>query len=188
MSKTIKHSLLESYLNWLEQQLRDEHGNPDKTYWELLQLMFEKEFTWSVPMDDNRLQDARDLRTEFAHRGRRSEQRKQETADALQDMAPVSFLEVLIALSQKMAFSAGGSAPGWAWHFLNNLELHRMFDPLTGGKRRRANEIMDTVINRTYLPNGEGSFFPLAWPDEDMTRIELWYQMNYYISELHPEF
>lgn len=187
MTKTSRATLTENYLRWLESQLREEHDNPDKTYWDLLGMMFEKEFTWSVPMDDNRLQDGKDLRIEFIQEMRGSVRFKREAADALLAIGPVSFLEVLIGLSRKLEFAAGGSAPGWAWHLLHNLDLHRMADPLSRAKRNRVTEILDTVINRTYLPNGEGGFFPLAWPEDDMTQIELWYQLNDYVAELHPE-
>ena len=180
MSKTISQNLTEDYLRWLEPQLRDEHGNPGKDYWDLLNLMFEKKFTVVVPMDENRAVDGLDLRTEFAHEIRIRPNR-------MQILGASSFLEVLIGLSRRMAFIAGGSAPGWAWHLLSNLELHRMSDPLSRPKHNKAQEIMDTVISRSYSPDGTGGFFPLAWPDEDMTRIELWYQMNAYVGELHPE-
>jgi hypothetical protein len=62
-----------------------------------------------------------------------------------------------------------------------------MSDPFTQPKQRKVQEIMDTVINRTYLPDGTGGFFPLIRPDGDQTQIELWYQLNAYVEELHPE-
>jgi hypothetical protein len=180
MTKTTNRNLTEDYLHWLEPQLRDEHGNPDKTYWDLLNVMFEKEFRWVIPMDENRMMDGLDLRTEFAreHRIRPA---------TMRNLKSCSFLEVLISLSRHMAFIAGGSAPGWAWQLLGNLELHRMSDPLSQSKFNRLQRIMDVAIERTYLPDGTGGFFPLAWPEEDMAKIELWYQMNAYIGELHPE-
>ena len=67
MSRTSNSDLTEDYLRWLEPQLRDEHDNPGKTYWDLLNVMFEKEFTWSISMDENRAVDGLDLRVEFAH-------------------------------------------------------------------------------------------------------------------------
>lgn len=173
-------TLTEDYLRWLEPQLRDEHGNPSKSYWGLLNLMFAKKFVEIIPHDDNRMVDGMDLRVEFAHVHRTR-------VTTMRNLGPCSFLEVLIALSRRMAFTAGGEAPGWAWQFLGNLELHRMSDPLTRPKQNRASDILDVCIERTYRPDGTGGFFPLAWPDDDMTQVELWYQMNAYIEELHPE-
>jgi len=179
MTRRPSLNLPEDYLRWLEPQLRDEHSTQGKSYWDLIGLMFEREFGWVLEMDRNRIGDGLDLRVEFAREHRRR-------PDLLSDLGPCSFLEVLIALSRRLAFDAGGEAPGWAWQLLRNLEFHRMSDPLTRQKQRKVQEVMDHVIARTYLPDGTGGFFPLAWPDEDQTRIEIWYQMSAYIEELHP--
>jgi len=180
MSRRNNLDLREEYLHWLEPQLTD--GN--RSYWGILNLMFDTPFFWdpdrSVPMDDNRLQDGLDLRVEFA----REVHIRPKTMDSFGDC---SFLEVLVGLSRRLAFAAGGQAPGWAWLLFSNLDLHRLSDPLTTPKQRKAEEIMRVAMERTYAPDGTGGFFPLAWPDEDQTKVELWYQMNAFIEELHPE-
>jgi hypothetical protein len=187
MMRRNSQALTEDYLRWLEPQLRDaDDGDPAKTYWDLLNVMFEKEFIQVVPMDDNRLVDGMDLRREFANGLRGARRLRMEVAEVLQEL-PCSFLEVLLGLSRRLAFNAGGSAPGWAWQLLCHLELTRMSDPLTRHKQIKTQEILDTVIWRKYAPDGTGGFFPLAYPDEDQTKVELWYQMNAYIGELHPE-
>jgi hypothetical protein len=174
--------LPEAYLEWLEPQLRDE--NDGKSYSDLIILMFQTEFPWGTPWDvnndDNRLADGMDLRAEFSREfnvGRTD----------LLGMGPVSFLEVLIGLSRRLEFAAGGSAPGWAWQLVCNLELHRMSNPLSEAKKQRVRDILETVIQRKYRPDGQGGFFPLAFPDEDQTRIEIWYQMHAFLEEAHPE-
>jgi len=141
--------------------------------------MFEREFGWILDKDRNRIQDGLDLRVEFAHTRR-------VRPEVMEPIGPCSFLEVLIGLSRRLAFTAGGEAPGWAWQLLGNLEFHRMSDPLSRQKYRKVRETMEMVISRAYSPDGTGGFFPLAWPDEDQTRIELWYQLNAYVAELHP--
>lgn len=181
MSRRTNQELKEDYLRWLEPQLIDPAGNRNgNSYWGLIELMFSMPFTWSVEQDDNRLMDGLELRVEFANLSRLSQR-------TMHNFGPCTFLEVLLGLSRRLAFAAGGNAVGWAWELLTNVELHRMSDPLTPGKQRRAEEIMLRVIGRTYAPDGTGGFFPLAWPDGDQTRIELWYQMNAFIAEIHPE-
>lgn len=176
-----EHPLAEEYLRWLEPQLRDDQGESDKTYGDLMRLMFEKEFVWIVANDDNRIQDGLELRAEFCYANHIR-------SDALADLGPCSFLEVLIGLSRRLAFLAGSRAPGWSWQLLNNLELHRMADPLERRKVRKVEAIMDDVIWRRYRPDGGGGFFPLIDSDDDQTRIEMWYQMAAYVGELHPEY
>lgn len=170
----------ELYVRWLENALTSESNRRDRSYFELTYVMFEKEFTWSIEMDDNRLADAWELRHEFAdsHGMNREE---------LICMAPCSFIEVLLGLSRRMAFVAGGTAPRWAWQLLVNLGLERMWDHLSRSKLQTVHHILETVITRTYEPNGVGGFFPLAWPDRDQRQVQLWYQLNSYVEELHPE-
>lgn len=179
MSRTISRSTTEDYLHWLESQLLDE-DSARKTYGDLVKAMFAKKFLAIMAMDNNRMVDGLDLRVEFAHH-------EHIRPDRMSSLGPCSFIEVLVALSRRLAFNAGGQAPGWAWQLLCNTELDRLSDPLTRPKLRRADEIMDTVIYRRYFPDGTGGFFPLNHPDDDQTQIELWYQMHAYISELHPE-
>lgn len=178
--------LKEPYILWLENELTSEGTHPDHSYFELVWMMFEKEFTWgpeyawSVDMDDNRLADGMELRAEFAdlHGASRT---------GMNHLGPCSFIEVLIGLSRRLAFVAGGTAPRWAWQLLVNLGLDRMWDHLSRSKSQAASHIMDVVIQRDYEPNGVGGFFPLAWADRDQRKVELWYQLNAYVEELHPE-
>lgn len=175
----------EHYLRWLENELTSESPRPDRSYFELVWVMFEKEFQWSpelpwsVAMDDNRLAEGMELRTEFAdlHGYSREE---------MAHLGPCSFLEVLIGLARRMSFVAGGSSSRWAWQLVVNLGLDRMWDHLSRPKTRKVLQVMDTVIKRNYHPNGVGGFFPLSWTDRDQRQVELWYQLNAYVEELHP--
>lgn len=182
MSRRTNEELREDYLRWLEPQLGGEYNTEGKTYWGLIHLMFDTPFFFveSIPLDENRLQDGLELRVYFANENRL-------TPRTMQRLGPGSFLEVLIGLSRRLAFAAGGDAPGWAWELLSNLELNRLTDPLTPARQRKAQEIMHVAMAREYLPDGTGGFFPLAWPDGDQTQVEIWYQMNAFVEELHPE-
>lgn len=175
--------LSEDYLRWLAPQIRDEQYSRGKQYWGLLSIMYEKAFdpdrVWLVSNDDNRLADGLDLRDEFCYENHIH-------MGSLRGLGPCSFLEVLIGLSRRLSFNSGGTVNGWAWQLLVNLELEKMSDPISRHKIRKTDRILDTVIQRTYQPDGVGGFFPLAWPDEDQTKKEIWYQMAAYLDELHP--
>lgn len=182
-------TLSEDYLRWLAPQIRDEQdglSNPRREFWGLLELMYEKEFVTFVPNDHNRCVDGLDLRLEFTRETRTGRRGPVLRAflDRVHPDPPSSFLEVLIGLSRRVAFNLGGNAPGWAWVLLSNLDLHHMADPLTRGKARRANHILDRCIHREYAPDGSGGFFPLSQPQEDQTEVELWYQMAAYTIEI----
>lgn len=174
----MSESLSEAYLRWLEPQIRDTESPVQ--YWDLLSIMYEKEYLSFVDYDENRMADGLELRTEFSNVFGTSRAE-------MMALGPCSFLEVLIGLSRRLEFQAGGAAPGWAWQLLDNLGLRKMVDPLSRRKVRQVDDILETAIHRKYAPDGQGGFFPLIDPDEDQTRIELWYQMAEYIEELHPE-
>src|SRR4051812_21002459 len=108
------------YFTWLTDQVQED-GHPRNTYGDLFRIMYDTEFVWIIPNDDNRLMDGLDLRVEFF--GNKEMLAK-----------PCSALEVLVALSRRLAWLAGGSAEGWGWQLLCNLELHRFRDPISQRK------------------------------------------------------
>jgi hypothetical protein len=135
--------------------------------------MHSLEFVWTVPNDDNRVADGMELREEFLN-GRRRRLNPE----------GVSILEVLIALSRRLEFQADGDADVWAWKLIKNLRLNKMSDPVSENDAERIDDILDTLVWRTYRRNGEGGFFPLRSSLEDQTKVEVWYQMHAYIREM----
>lgn len=169
------------YFKWLCDHIRT--PNNGRTYYGMLEIMYQKEFVWVVGNDENRIEDGRDLRLFYLdslHRENRGDHR------SLRD--PVSFLEVLIGLSARVAFMVSGNANEWAWKLIENLRLHRMSDPLTERQVDKINDILDTVIWRTYEINGWGGFFPLTLSEHDQTQLEIWNQMAAYIEENRAEY
>lgn len=161
------------YLDWLQGQVA---LPPDgRSYRQLLEALNDKEFVWLIPNDDNRVADGLDLRREYFHEY--GEMPGEEGA---------TVLEVIVALSRRITFLADGEAEQWAWCLIKNLEVHKFWDPLTARKIKDLDDKLDCLIWRTYHMDGQGGFFPLAWPEEDQSKVELWYQMNSYIEEL-PE-
>lgn len=159
------------YFLWLIAQI----GIPERnrnTYNDLFMRLYETEFVWMVPHDDNRLQDGIELRYEFGAR----------RAD-FSDM-PVSMLEVLIALSRRVAWTTDRSPEFWAWQLLDNLRLTKSSDPLVGQKAERVEDVLEALIWRTYAQDGNGGFFPLNYPRDDQTKREIWDQMNAYVNEM----
>ena len=171
----------DAYLHWLAPLVIRRGAG---TYWDLLQIMQQTEFIWlpEAAHDDNRMMDGLDLRVEFLEVYNTPQIRDPG------ELGPVSVLEVLVGLSRRLAFMADGRPKDWAWNLLCNLGFERYSDDLTKYKRRRAEDILDALVWRRYNPDGSGGFFPLQNPDEDQTRVELWYQMSAYVEEIHPEY
>jgi hypothetical protein len=174
----VSEPLDELYLRWLYSQVADPDARgPSRSYWTLLKQMYETEFFWYVPNDDNRAADGQYLRREFIE------------DLGLDDVDPdwmhlgCSMLELLIGLSRRLSFLDEGEPRGWFWHLVDNLGLR--FDD-----RNRRNfpaalvyEVLQDVMWRTYKPNGHGGIFPLRHPERDQREVELWYQMSSYLLE-----
>lgn len=166
----------EAYFDWLYDQVGSVRiGNPSKTYWKMLELLFFKEFVWIVSNDDNRAEDGRDLRLEFVNE-------KGIKADRNWMDLGCSMLELLIGLSRRLAFEADGRASDWFWKLINNIGLDQYHDGMHLPKEK-INEILDNIIWRNYRPNGHGGLFPLDHAVEDQREVELWYQLSAYLLE-----
>jgi hypothetical protein len=163
----------ERYFIWLTSQVN--LGTNVNSYEGLFRRFHSRAFYWEVPNDDNRIGDALELRREFWGPGN------------LIPRDGVSIFEVIIALSRRLAFQAGGDQELWAWQLFQNLGLGRMFDPLTLRNERKIDDTIETLMFRTYGPDGKGGFFPLSHPKEDQAKIEIWYQMSAYINERSTE-
>ncbi len=173
-------TLDERYLTWLVGLIEPVTNlNPARSHWLLCGEMYKKEFTWFIPNDDNRIFDGLDVRQEFID--------TQEGGDVpgMWLAEPCSFLEMLIALSRRMAFdSVPLEADYWFWRMLDNLNLRIYIDEQYDEEvSLLVNDILDQVMNRTYHADGSEGLFPLNHPGRDQREVELWYQSQQYLME-----
>lgn len=167
----------DAYLRWLYQQVaRVSLRNPSRTYWSLLKQLYTTEFVWLVPNDDNRVEDGRDLRVEFLE-----QTDFPQVSDEWLGMG-CSMLEMLIALSRRLSFESEGEPRAWFWHMLRNIGLDTLTDD-SPDFHETVDDVLMTVIWRTYQKDGRGGLFPLGNATEDQTKIELWYQISAYLTQ-----
>lgn len=169
----------DAYFEWLYSRICSvKVKNPSRTYWKLFKILFTKEFVWIIPNDDNRVEDGKDLRYEWL------ECSEMDWQDVDRDWLHMgcSFLELLIALSRRLAFETSADPVEWFWEMLENLDL-RQYNDRVDIPRERVEDTLDRVIWRTYNFNGRGGLFPLRRPRADQRDVELWYQLNAYIIE-----
>jgi hypothetical protein len=166
------------YFTWLCDRVDIEYGRPtQKTYFELLGQLHSKEFVWVVPNDDNRIYDGVDLRNSFL-----SENLLHDPEPLELNNLPISILEIIIALSNRLEFITDRAAGVWAWQLIVNLGLAKMTDPLSQRQAETIDDVLETLIWRTYQPNGVGGLFPLAASTKDQRKEEIWYQMHHYLD------
>jgi hypothetical protein len=168
--------LEETYFKWLAVQVVNTRlRNPRTTYWEVLKQLHSTPFLWKIRNDDNRVEDGKELRTQFL---------ESIGADGL-DEPECSFLEMLIALAGRLSFQTSGVSPAeWFWILLGNVGLQICdWDYESGRMHDFVAQVLQVINNRTYDQNGRGGLFPLHDSDVDQTTVEIWYQMNYYLLE-----
>ena len=166
----------ESYLSWLYSQVGDvKERNKSLTYWNLFRQMHSIEYIYLVPNDDNRAEDGRALRSEWAEECGVS-------PDPVWLALGCTFLEMMIGLSRRLAFEGDGHPSTWFWHLIKNLGLQSCTDRYPYD-RDEVDARINTVIWRTYDRDGHGGLFPLRRARKDQRNVELWYQMSAYLLE-----
>lgn len=149
--------------------------NPSRSYSQLLEVLINIDFNWTVPNDDNRVMDALELRYEFVN------------SPPISQNQTCTFLEMLIALSRRASFQSSGDVDDWFWHILSNIGIGRQFsddDRFSLVLMDDLEERVYRVIFREYDEDGSnGGLFPLNHPVQDQRKVELWYQLAAYILE-----
>ena len=57
---------------------------------------------------------------------------------------------------------------------------------MKGGRmdEKRARAILERFLRREYEPDGRGGLFTIKSGRHDMRKIEIWYQMMWYLDEI----
>lgn len=169
-------TLDDGYLSWLYGQVADVRTRKSsKTYWDLFRQLYSTEFVWLIPNDDNRAADGKELRREWA-----AEVGINPDPEWL--ALECSFLEMLIGLSRRISFETDEEPEYWFWHLLDNLGLHG-FNDRSHYSPEEVQTRINTVIMRTYDPDGCGGLFPMQRTREDQREVELWYQLSAYLLQ-----
>ncbi len=153
----------------------------------LMRYLYQTPFVVVVDMDDNRYADGLELRSTFADEyGYSDEDIKHAMGDD-----PCNILEVMLALAIRCEnnimedTSVGDRTDKWFWMMIDNSYLGTLTDDAFDAKK--ADAIIHRIIYRTYEPNGLGGLFRLKYPPEDLRTVELWYQLNWYLTEYIEE-
>lgn len=179
----IKDELLDRYFDWMYQLVVDDRYF-NKSYRRLFAQLYDTNFTYTIPMDGNRAEDGIELRYRF---GRECGYSDSVVAIFIDDR-PCSILEMMIALAIRCEEhimddpDIGNRTGQWFWAMLVSLGLGSMadaqYDPGI------VDDILRRFLDRDYRRNGEGGLFTVNECSIDMRNIEIWYQMNCYLSEI----
>lgn len=150
-------------------------------YKRLMSELYDIDFFWVLPMDENRDIDALSLRRRFFN--------EYGIDICMLNSFPRSVLEVLCAFSERIECDVMGE-PGeeeiekWFWIMLDNLGLDRFDDDHFVPRIVRYK--IDIWLNRKFKSNGSGGIFPLKNGKNDQKKVDMWYQMQNYLNENYP--
>lgn len=160
----------ERYFHWLLKFIGNGFCRKN-SYFELLEYLFNTEYYWSIPMDEDRAADGIDLRHRFV-----VECDEDVEASYVYLSGPATVLEVLIALSIRMECIARGSidlakSGQWFWGMIKCLDIFDCYD----GNCDKAK--IDYYIAKWLDFESEISIFPNK-------KRELWSQAMEFLSSL----
>lgn len=162
------------YLKWILKEVGCDADDIAK-FSKLFSKLYQIEFTYILPRDENRAADGIALRRQF-------DEVFGTELHALDE--PCSVLEMLIALSIRMENEIFGDPADehperWFWIMLDNLDIlghfNAVFCPFSATD---IEEKVSIFVNRRYKPDGKGNIFPIKNSKTDQRKVEIWYQMQ----------
>lgn len=177
------NKLEKDYFEWLCSKIIDDESNIK--YSKLMSHLYDTAFAPVMNMDVNRADDGKNLRYRFAIEY--CDGRPTNTILRELDYKPYcTMLEMMVALAIRceetiMTDDEYGDRTGiWFWNMIVSLGLGTMNDSRFDEKY--VNIVLDRFMNRQYNRNGEGGLFTIDGINKDMRRVEIWYQMCWYID------
>lgn len=173
-----------SYFDWLLMMCENsyEPGGAG-THKLLLRKLYDLEFYATLDRDNDRISHGLDLRNKY-------DNYRMYPWEDKERYKPCSVLEVMISMcdyleTHIMSNELYGNRFGkWFWTMVENAGLSFLDDKsYTFDADDYITMVINRICDRRYEANGDGSFFPLREPRKDMRDVDLWYQMQWYITE-----
>lgn len=178
---TIDNVIKDEYFCWIIRLVLPNQDDQIK-YLQLLKTLYFYEYVPSIERDENRRVDAYNLRSIFAE--------KMAIPDEIvkTDLnEPCSILEMMASLANRIEDTImfdpdyGNRIDIWFKEMLDSLGLLDQID--SNFDRSWVDYRIQIFNNRQYEVNGRGSLFTINDPNIDMRDMEIWYQMQLYVSE-----
>lgn len=176
-----KDEILNEYFEWLYQLVCGDRYSNAISYKKLLAYLHHTEFTYLLSKDKNRAADGVDLRYRF-----------ELACDSIHASrylkGPCSVLEMMVALAIRCEETImddpkiGDRTSQWFWGMVTNMGLGYMSD--NRFDEHAAKEIIDRFLNRDYSQNGRGGLFTVRNCEYDLTNIEIWTQMLWFLDNI----
>lgn len=180
MTKT-ETKIRNEYFKWMLRLIsHDRYGTV--SFVKLLTHLNNVDFTYTIPRDSNREADGIDLRYRFA-----LTTKKYPDAELYLD-GPCSILEMMVGLANRCEESMmddtryGDRTDQWFWQMITSLGLGSMNDELYD--EEYVSSCITRFLNREYSPDGRGGLFTIRGCKQDLRKVEIWYQLNWYLDTI----
>lgn len=179
----MRNQIESEYNEWLL-ELSENLCADGTSHQKLFEYLYSREFYSNVGRDENRVEDGKDLRLRFSEDSMRYNYR--DIYKYLYNY-PCSVLEMMIALAYRCEdimsdFEKGDRTGMWFSKMLHSLHLDEMDD--NNYDEQYVEQVVDNLINHKYKRNGDGGLFTINNPRKNMQKVEIWYQMCWYLDEL----
>lgn len=170
------------YFEWLYNYVCKNKVHSKISYRNLLMMLHETEFIFSIPNDENRAVDGESLRYRFELEF----EEREGMSLPCKITGPCSVLEMMIALAIRCEETImddplyGDRTAQWFWRMMSNLGLGLMTDDIYD--RGLAKQKIDRFLNREYDPDGKGGLFYIRGCNEDLRNVEIWAQLCWYLD------
>lgn len=174
------------YFDWLYDIVCGDKFSQRYSYRKLLRHLDGIEFTWLLPMDENRAEKGMSLRRHFIlDQGYQTDDEYDEMMNELE--RPCSVLEMMIALASDCEhimddFLYGDRTAQWFWEMIVNLGLGSMYDKKYDPVY--IDEVIETFLLREYEPDGTGGLFTIKDCERDLRDEEIWTQLSWYLGTI----
>lgn len=181
-----RNRIINEYFVWLSDLVCGERFAEGYSFSELLSLLHRIEFTYLIPMDQNRAEDGINLRYRYAITSDDCPYSVPDVLDALD--GPCSVLEMMVALALRCEEDVmddpgiGDRTRQWFWGMITNLGLGGQFDG--NFNQSYIEEVVGRFLARDYAPDGQGSLFTVKYPPQDLRYVEIWVQLLWYLDDI----
>ena len=177
-----KNEINNSYFEWMYNLVCKDRFGDGISYRKLLMSLHNTEFVYSIRKDGNRADDGVDLRYRFPHE-----------FFGVEDIGryidgPCSVLEMMMALAIRCEEtimdnpSYGDRTAQWFWDMITSLGLGSMED--SNFDQDYVDFVLNRFLKRKYEPNGKGGLFTIRNCQDDLRKVEIWYQMCWFLDSI----
>lgn len=171
-----------AYFDWIYDLVCGGRFSEDISYRKVLMELHSTNFIFKIRKDRGRASDGVHLRYRFPY--------EELGIDDIERYitGPCSVLEMMLALAIRceetiMVNPAYGDRTGeWFWGMMNSLGLGSMTDDIYD--KAEVKSIIKRFLKRDYEPNGKGGLFTIHGCEDDLRRVEIWFQMTWYLDTI----